>query len=256
MARTALICVTHNNVALLVRCLESILNNTTAPFHLFLVDNASTDQTATLYSQLPPTATVVRNTTNQWWAGGINQGIRLAGDNFDRIYFLNDDIEVPKRWLERLNGLLDGNPGVGAIGPLNSNPRDWQCYDRVRGEMGVTSLPPAPEIDRGDLAAMDALVAGRNDPPGIGILGMLAFFCTGFRRETVAKVGLLDEAFVMGGDDDDYCRRLTAAGYSLALALNTYVLHHGGASLNRMAETARAELKQRNIARLAEKYGA
>ncbi|MGQ9365069.1 glycosyltransferase family 2 protein [Azospirillum sp. A39] len=245
---------THNNCGTLVRCLESIFNNTSAPYHLFLVDNASGDATPDLYRQLPPTATVVRNGTNRWWAGGINQGIRLAGDDFDRIFFLNDDIELPRRWLERLGGLLDANPDVGAIGPLNSNPNDWQCYDRVRTEMGVATLPAAPDVDRHDLAAMDALVSRNADPPGIGIRGMLAFFCVGLRREAVARVGLLDEAFVMGGDDDDYCRRLARAGFGLALALNTYVLHHGSQSINRLDEGTRAEFRRRNLARLAEKY--
>ncbi|MBP2296513.1 glycosyltransferase family 2 protein [Azospirillum rugosum] len=255
MSKSALVCVTHNNCDTLIRCLESVFNNTSAPYHLFLIDNASSDPTPGLYTQLPSTATVVRNTANRWWAGGINQGIRLAGDDFDHVFFLNDDIEVPKRWLERLTNLLDSNPGIGAIGPLNSNPNDWQCYDRVRTEQDIGSLlPAAPEIDRRDLAAMDALVAGQNDPPGVTIQGMLAFFCTGLRREAVAKVGLLDEAFIMGGDDDDYCRRLTRAGFDLALALNTYVLHHGSVSINRMDDGVRAEFKRRNLARLAEKY--
>lgn len=255
MSKSALVCVTHNNCNTLIRCLESLFNNTSAPYHLFLIDNASSDLTPGLYTQLPSTATVVRNGDNRWWAGGINQGIRLAGDDFDHIFFLNDDIELPKRWLERLTNLLDSNPGIGAIGPLNSNPNDWQCYDRVRAEQAIGSLlPAAPEIDRHDLAAMDALVAGQNDPPGVTIQGMLAFFCTGLRREAVAKVGLLDEAFVMGGDDDDYCRRLTRAGFDLALALNTYVLHHGSLSINRMDDGVRAEFNRRNLARLAEKY--
>lgn len=68
--------------------------------------------------------------------------------------------------------------------------------------------------------------------------GMLAFFCVLFRRTAINEVGLLDEAFktIYLGDDDDYCRRLQAAGYSLAISTKAYVAHYSGTSSSKISE--------------------
>jgi GT2 family glycosyltransferase len=90
---------------------------------------------------------------------------------------------------------------------------------------------------------------------GILIEGMLAFFCVAFKRRNINAVGLLDESFVGGGDDDDYCRRLRKAGFVLGLSLDTYVLHHSGSTAKTVFEIAqRGEMRKKNLARLKEKH--
>ena len=83
---------------------------------------------------------------------------------------------------------------------------------------------------------------------------MLAFFCTAFRRETIDKVGYLDERFVMGGDDDAYCRELEKNNYKLALLLNTYIKHKAGSSVNKMETTTKKQIDEKNRKLLRELY--
>jgi GT2 family glycosyltransferase len=71
----------------------------------------------------------------------------------------------------------------------------------------------------------------------------------------VEAVGDLDEAFVGGGDDDDYCRRLRKAGYVLGLSLDTYVIHHSSTTQRSVFDAAkRRALRKTNLSRLREKH--
>lgn len=245
----SLICVTYNNFAILKQCLKSIVTHTSLPFQLFLIDNNSKDDTYKLYNY-HPSITVVRNNENKWWCGGINQGIRLALES-DYTVFMNDDIVVGPNWLEQLTSVLKYDKSVGAVGPLCSSPRDWQNYDRVKEKIH----PSLPSVDRPreDVLAMNKALESF-DKRYIHVKGMLAFFLTAFRTETIKQIGYLDERFLHGGDDDDYCRRLENAGYKLALSLGCYTIHHAGASLNRLESSKKKELKELGSSLLRLKY--
>ena len=256
--RTALICVTYGeNWQPLSLALDSIYRNTQSPYHLFLVDNASGGRTLDLYQRTDLRhTTLIRNPENQWWGGGINQGIRLAvADDFEYFFFLNDDIQVPAGWLERMTSILTEHQEVGAVGPLNSSRRDWQGYDNVRHNHKYIGLPSAEGLDRMDLEGMNGLLR-RQRPRWCFIEGMLAFFCTGFRRSAIEAAGYLDPDFfeLMCGDDNAYCMEIRKAGFKLALSLDTYIVHHSGTSVGAIEEGKRRDQKRAAALLLKQKY--
>jgi O-antigen biosynthesis protein len=252
MEKASLILVTSNNYDKLMVSLKSIYQFTTFPFHLYIIDNASVDKTIGIYGAKLPHSTIVRNSENLWWGGGVNQGIRLCwSDDAAYILFLNDDIEVGPHWLENHIQAL-GDKSIGAVGPLNSHPRDWQCYDRVRDHFKDLKLPESV-IDRKDVVTMNRMVRELKQDI-LKVTGMMAFFCVAFRKEVIGKIGYLDERFIMGGDDDDYCRRLEKAGLSLALLLNTYVVHYAGSSIQRLPSEIYANMKKANVELLKQKH--
>jgi GT2 family glycosyltransferase len=66
---------------------------------------------------------------------------------------------------------------------------------------------------------------------------MLAFFCIAFSRRLWDEIGTLDERFGKGMfEDDDYCRRVLAAGHSLKIAFDSYVHHWQRASFIKLGE--------------------
>jgi GT2 family glycosyltransferase len=137
------------------------------------------------------------------------------------------------------------------VGPLGSSPNDWQCVDRVR----ETLVPQIPRFLTEDLHERNRILKYHFQQAGILIEGMLAFFCVALKRRTVNTVGLLDEGFVGGGDDDDYCRRLRKSGYVLGLSLDTYVLHHSSLTAKSVyAGDERQEMRKKNLSRLKEKH--
>jgi GT2 family glycosyltransferase len=229
---TALICVTRNNAEKLRKTLNSIILHTDSEkYDLFLIDNASNDDTLGIYQQYIPAdnITIVRSGRNLHWVGGINMGIEMT-KNYRYVGFLNDDIEVCPNWLENLFHVLDYNADTAAVGPFTSNSRDWQGYDNVRSQFPNWDLPELKEIDRYDVSGMHTHVKANTTP--LKIKGMLAFFCVLMRRSVIDSIGLLDSDFteIYLGDDDDYCDRIQRIGYNLALSPNTYVAHYSGNS--------------------------
>jgi len=229
--KVGLICVTRNSADKLKVTLESIVRHTDpALFDLYVVDNGSTDTTAELCGWTwPPNIHFLRKNENLGWVGGVNSCLPEAKKH-SFVGLLNDDIEVGPRWLEHLVNLIEWNKTVGAVGPLTSNDRDWQGYDQFRLGPVKPGLPELEGIDRQDVVQMATAMASFN--PGVTLNDcVLAFFCVLIRTEIVEKIGPLDEAFneLYLGDDEDYCKRILAAGYLLALSFNAYVAHHSEA---------------------------
>jgi GT2 family glycosyltransferase len=239
----------HNQYPFTRNLLEGIYRYTDVPFHIYIIDNASTDETTDLAKIYTRDITIVRNRENQGWCGGINQGIKLGKNPC--VIFMNNDVEVSRGWLGNMIAFLDTHPRIGAVGPLGSSPSDWQCVDRVREKM----VPQIPHFRTEDLHERNQILNYHFHRAGILVEGMLAFFCVALKRRTVNAVGFLDENFVGGGDDDDYCRRLRKSGYVLGLSLDTYVIHHSSSTAKMVFTSAeRREIRKRNVARLKEKH--
>jgi len=248
---------------MLTKCINSLYENSKSDYHLYIIDNASTDNTIGLYAHKLPKTTLIRNNDNKWWGGGINQGLAISlQDDAEYVAFLNDDIEVSEGWDLKLIDILKRRE-VGAVGPINSNTRDWQGYDNVRARL-VKELPEHKDIDKNDVKAMSYELnkfCAEKGYYSLDVRGMLAFFCVMFRKSTNVEIGYFDSKFdyCMCGDDDDYARRLEKVGYGLTLALNCYVLHHGGQSINKIESNKRKEqqLLAKSILKLKypERYG-
>ncbi len=229
--------------------LESIYQYTDIDFHLIIVDNGSSDETVDLGKVFTRNITILRNRENLGWCRAINQGIGLSRNPF--IIFMNNDVEVSNGWLGNLVAFLQTHPRIGAVGPLNSNARDWQCVDRVREAM----VPQIPFFGTEDIHERNRILKYHFNRAGILVEGMLAFFCTAFKRRVVEELGPLDESFVGGGDDDDYCRRIRKAGYVLGLSLDTYVIHHSSKTHDSVFDVhEKRDIRKRNISRLKQKH--
>jgi GT2 family glycosyltransferase len=167
------------------------------------------------------------------------------------VCVLNNDVVVGRGWLTRLLRVIAVDPAIAAVGPITSNDRDWQGLRYLRQHWGLDL--PIDQIPTDDLDQWNRYLALRFTRSHVEIDGMLAFFCTLLRRESIERAGRLDELFDFGGEDDDFCYRLQREGAKLALSLQTYVIHRGGVSAG-PRRAAVDERHRRNLARLAKKW--
>jgi GT2 family glycosyltransferase len=234
----------HNQYPYTRALLESIYRHTDVPFRIYLIDNASTDETTDIHKIYTRNITIVRNRENLGWCGGINQGMEMGSN--PSVVFMSNDVEVSQGWLGNLVAFLGTHPRIGAVGPLDSNPNDWQCVDRVREKI----VAQIPFFLTEDLHERNRILNYHFHRAGILIEGVLAFFCTALKRRVVNEVGLLDETFQGVGDDTGYCRRLRKAGYVLGLSLDTYVLHHSDTIHKSVyRRSTGGELRKKNLTR-------
>src|SRR5262249_28809007 len=71
-------------------------------------------------------------------------------------------------------------------------------------------------------------------------LPMPAMFCLAIRRDTLQKIGPLDERFEIGMfEDDDYAQRLHAAGLRTPCAQDVFIHHFGQASFGDIIPTGK-----------------
>ena len=84
---------------------------------------------------------------------------------------------------------------------------------------------------------------------------MLAFFCVAMPRWVWQRVGPLDERFGTGMfEDDDYNRRVRAAGFDVGLARDSFVHHWQMASFKLLGDDEYLRIYRENQARYASKW--
>lgn len=111
---------TYNRKNLTQECLKSLFQQTEKQFHVVVIDDGSNDGTSDMIRALYPKVTLLLGDGQLWWTGAINKGIRhvlkhCRGDN--DVLVLNDDLIVPKDYIEKFNELSKSFPGtlIGSV---------------------------------------------------------------------------------------------------------------------------------------------
>jgi len=144
------------------------------------------------------------------------------------VLLLNPDTVLPSDALAEMVAFMGAHPRAGAAGPKLvrlDGSLDKAC--RRSFPTPVTSLyhllkfdklfPRSPRFARYDLSYLDPDAVARVD----GIVG--AFMLV--RGEAIAQAGLLDETFFMYGEDLDWAKRITDAGWEVWYNPRVTVLH-------------------------------
>ena len=223
---TSVIIPVFNRWELTKACLESLKRHTVLPFEIIVVDNGSTDKTPRRLGHT--SARVITNQENLGFPKAVNQGLAASRGEF--VCILNNDTQVTTGWLEALLTALD-IPGTGLVGP------------RTNEIGGLQKVPDAPGPDRGVAAHAWARRWVEERTGRTWITDRLVGFCLMARRRTIERVGAFDEGFGMGNfEDDELGRRVMAAGMTLRVADDAFVLHHGSATFKAMAIDYQAAL--------------
>jgi GT2 family glycosyltransferase/glycosyltransferase involved in cell wall biosynthesis len=241
----SIVIVTFGNLPLTELCLESVRRNTRhLNVEIVVVDNASPDGTPAFleaFAERHPGVRVILNPENRGFAAANNQG--LAASTGASLVLLNNDTVVPPGWLTGLLAHLE-DPSVGLVGPVTNfagNEAKIEVPYRTMREMELFAADRAVRYAR-----------QRADIP------MVAMFCTAMRREVWTRIGPLDERFGIGMfEDDDYTRRVRAAGLAVVCARDVFVHHVGKATFKALIDTGEYQaLFERNRRAYEDKWGA
>jgi GT2 family glycosyltransferase/glycosyltransferase involved in cell wall biosynthesis len=240
-----LIVVTWNNPLHTRLCLESLLARTRWPrYRIVVVDNGS-DEALTDYLKdmeaAHPRITAIFNGENLGFARANNIALRRYEAESDYFALLNDDTLVATGWLPRLMRHVR-QPGVGLVGPVTN----WA---------GNEARIPVGYADVSDMNAWALSHMRTHDGEAFDI-PTLNGFCVLFSRETLARVGLLDERFTIGMfEDDDFSRRVRAAGLRVRCCRDAFVHHFGRASFGRLEDAEYRRLFESHRALYEAKWG-
>jgi GT2 family glycosyltransferase len=239
-AGLSIIIVNWNSGELLRRTVESIVAcPPSLEYEIVVVDNASTDNSlaqlraseegAPLLSEAR--LRVVENTENLGFGKANNQAFALTDSPL--LFLLNPDTEVTRGSIDRLIATVRADERIAMAGPKLVNA-DGSL------QVSVWRNPPAawemlltgfrlhkllPRRARGEL-----LLAEHWDYSRRRTVGMLGGSALMVRREVINEVGGFDERFHMYGEDNEWCLRITRAGWQLVFEPEAVVMHHGAAS--------------------------
>jgi GT2 family glycosyltransferase len=200
------------------------------PREIIVVDNASSDGSADMIEAEFPNAKLLRNSENQLYAEGNNQGARVASGRY--LCLLNSDTEVRPGALDFLTRFLESHPTYAAAAPRLVNPdgsvqracrRLPTLLDPILESTVFGQVPPTSWLLKwGHMADFDH-EHSRDvpQPPGA---------CLMTHREEFMDLGGLDAELSLFFNDVDFCRTLWNRGRRIRYVNEVEVLHHGGAS--------------------------
>jgi len=198
-----------------VACLESLRMQDYPALRIVVVDNASTDDSVERIRAAFPAIDVLQAAANRGFAAGGNVGIRFGierGAKF--VWLLNNDTVAPPDTLRKL--IVAGSQmRIGLVGTVlryMHDPAEIQAWGG------------------GSIVRWSGFVTHFRGPAPLGPNTYLTFASVLLRREMVETVGMLDEGYFMYFEDADLSFRARAAGWELAAATATGVLHKEGGS--------------------------
>lgn len=195
--------VTYNSVHCLDAFFESLSMQRGVRWELFVVDNASSDETASWLQQREvPNVTV--NSCNVGYGRAHNQNRRRFQGR--HVLFLNPDVSFQTGLFGALVDFLDTNPRMGVAGPSVLEGADRTAFRPRRFYPGERAIPLEPSLRRDYFAWISGC-------------------CLAIRRSVLEELDGFDPDFFLYQEETDLCRRVRRAGYQVGWLPERQVLH-------------------------------
>ncbi|MDU0356380.1 glycosyltransferase family 2 protein [Paraglaciecola aquimarina] len=221
----SVVILSFNSAKFIEKCLSSLtssLKQSERDFEIFVVDNGSKDGTLEILSriegELEGRLTSILLSHNTGTTYSRNQALKQAKGKY--ILVLDSDAYMNEPALTGLSQYLDEHPNCGMAVPrvtygsgnyqlsCDTFPTLWKKFQRF---LFLKNM----EEQESDLSKATVPV---NVDYAISACWML-------KRETLEKVGLLDEKIFYSPEDVDYCLRVWEAGYVITYVPSVSVIH-------------------------------
>jgi len=216
-----------------MECLESLNNISYDNFEVLLIDNASKEKITILDSRFPRLKiTQIFNDLNLGYAGGNNQGIKMALERgADYVLLLNNDTIVESDFLTQLIAAAENNKEAGIFGSkiyfydsrlarLAEAPAKRATSDKLIWSAGGKITK---NFTRGELIGYCQNDEGQHDQ--IKEADYISGTCLLAKKEIVEKIGSISEDYFLYYEDADWCLRARWAGYRCLFVPKSIIYH-------------------------------
>lgn len=230
--KLSVVIVNYNVKYFLEQCLHAALKAAAkVDTEIIVVDNDSVDGSCQMVEEKFPEVQLISNKENLGFSKANNQAIRIAKGEY--VLLLNPDTVVEEDSFLKIVNFMDQTPDAGGLGVKMIDGKGRFLPESKRGL-------PTPEVAFWKMFGFSKLFprSKRFSRYHLGYLNnneiheveVLAGAFMLLRRETLDKVGLLDEDYFMYGEDIDLSYRITLGGYKNYYFPETTIIHYKGES--------------------------
>ncbi|MDO8619119.1 MAG: glycosyltransferase family 2 protein [Candidatus Daviesbacteria bacterium] len=228
MKDLTVIILNYNTKDLLHTCLESIFKNKwKTDLEVWVVDNASTDDSVEMVKKDFPKVTVLQSNKNLGFAGGNNLALKKITSRYALL--LNSDTTVEQEAFDKLVNFADGDGyDIASCKLLNKDRSIQPNYGDLPYPTAVffwiSGLDDLPVIGKFLPSFHKKII----NPGKVGWISGTAMLIS---KKVLEKIGLLDEDIFMYAEDTDFCMRAKKAGFKIGWTNLAEITHLGGGSL-------------------------
>jgi len=216
----------YNGAALLQEYLPTLLSCSYSNFSLYIIDNASQDNSELLVKEKFPGVKWIQNGRNAGFAAGYNLG--LAHIDAEYYLIINSDVRVVQGFLQPLVETLQQFPLTAAVQPKILWERNPDKFEYAGGSGGYIDALGYP-FCRGRILSQLEKDEGQYQEPS------LVFWTSGacmlVRSAAFHQLGGFYSYMFMHQEEIDLCWRMQLAGFECRVEPTSVVYHLGGATL-------------------------
>lgn len=230
----SVILVSYNTIEMTRKALSHLFTSTgDFEFEIFIIDNASKDNSADIIRKEYPQITLIENKQNVGFGRANNQALPFVRGRY--VLLLNTDAFIEPDTISRTVQYMDAHPKCGILGvkllgrdgtlqpSCRFFPTPWNLFLERTGLKRIfkqTKLVDDMSWDHASAKECDWV-------PGCYYL---------VRKEAVDQVGLFDPRYFLYYEEVDHCFATKQAGWSVVYFPDTPVVHIGGESAKQEGE--------------------
>ena len=231
--RVAIAILSWNGKVLLEKFLPDVIKHSPAYAEVYVIDNASSDDSVKFIASNFTSVKVVQNIDNYGFAKGYNEGLKKitqidAFGEADYFVLLNSDVQVTKNWIEPIIALKESDKRIAACQPklLNYNVQDE--FEYAGGGGGFIDKWGYPFCRGRIFNSFEKDTDQYNDTREIFWASGACLF---IRSKNYFEAGGFDEDFFAHMEEIDLCWRIRNLGHKIMYCPNAVVFHIGAGTL-------------------------
>lgn len=212
-----------------------------ADFVITVVDNASTDDSASMIESRFPRVRLIKRENNDGYSAAVNEGIAATTNR--EILLLNSDIIITPNQLASLGRIWEREDFPGVLGPLHLEEDGfpqltWGAFPTTKAERRRRRLERGLNR-REPWARRQAMIEASRTRE----VDWLSGSCLFFSRSAARHIGPWDENFFLYFEDIDWCLRARDKGFRVTHTPEVQVKHIHGASMELDPDSSEIEYR-------------
>jgi GT2 family glycosyltransferase len=221
----AVVILNWNGNKLLEEFLPSVVKYS-AEATIYVVDNASTDESVAYLHKNFPEVKCILNTFNGGYAEGYNRGLKTIEE--DIYILLNNDVEVTENWLAPIINCFKQYPEIAVIQPKILDYKNPEYFEYAGAAGGFIDKYGYP-FCRGRIFNDLERDHGQYDQD-IEIF-WASGACLAVRKKVFREAGGFDEDYFAHQEEIDLCWRIFNMNHKIWFCFQSRVFHLGGGTL-------------------------